>query len=725
MIYSNEPRYWHNIQEKINAMNLAFQNRFHYFCSIKKHEDSNKIEITFYLTETHSYFDTPLSNSPPDSILQWKGAFNYPTANTASNNGQPGKLACLTIDMNDINSIESISNGIITSHLTEIILMEAETQHIKLIKELTESYQSNEIARLTTQRIIHLYASRDASFHITISIDAKSLNRDHFTHNFPGQFFECPIGETIWKRQWNNNFRTELYIAKQIYSSIKNMELDIIHKIVDYDTFFVFETFVLLTSQERLYQEYKNYFDRLCEILSDLIPEYISIRDALHLATKTVDDLEKIWSRYWVNSLDDAKLIIGSWLMNSAYSALACLENIAEAKDVLPCVQLLSFSDLFPNLTDDFQKRLSNAICDFAKKNQASLLLSFFLDSFQYKSHQLNAIHVLVDDYFPSLEDVATGHLRSIALLYFYGMTKKHLESSLGTDVFEYDHDYLEITNKITSQAKNFPSFTIERLKKFLKLGEYNKILFILYHTHMHLDRSPTQGELIRLYTKCHMIVGSNIRWDSIWVFGKTLNDIDLLESFALNLLETASISSAEKVIQHIKNIEPHSDCIAKLQAKLSRTKSIELLRNEGVEFERIQLLSGIEFEDLISTSFEKLNLKTYKTPATGDFGADLIVEDSEGTRYIIQCKRFKAKVNLKAVQEVVAAKMHYSGDYGIVITNSEFLASAIELAKSNQIELWNGDKLISFLSGNIEFSVLSDSIRNAAIASDNPKKNN
>jgi HJR/Mrr/RecB family endonuclease len=262
-------------------------------------------------------------------------------------------------------------------------------------------------------------------------------------------------------------------------------------------------------------------------------------------------------------------------------------------------------------------------------------------------------------------------------------------------------------------------------LKKILKFGEYNKILLILDHTHVHLDNNPTQGELLRLYTKCHMIVSSNIRWDSIWIFGRALNDIGLLESFALNLLDTTSIASAEKVIQHIKRIEPHSDCIVKLQAKLGRAKSIELLRNEGVEFEKIQLLSGIEFEDLISTSFEKLNLKTYKTPTTGDFGADLVVEDSEGTKYVIQCKRFTAKVNLKAVQEVVAAKMHYSGDYGIVITNSEFLTSAIELAKSNQIELWNGDKLISFLSGNIEFSVLSHSIRKAAITSDNQKKNN
>ena len=82
-----------------------------------------------------------------------------------------------------------------------------------------------------------------------------------------------------------------------------------------------------------------------------------------------------------------------------------------------------------------------------------------------------------------------------------------------------------------------------------------------------------------------------------------------------------------------------------------------------------------------------------------------MIVENKNGSRVIFQCKRFKTKVNLKAVQEVVGAMGHYAGDFGVVITNNTFLNSAVKLAKSNDIELWNGDQLISFLAGELSFS--------------------
>lgn len=102
---------------------------------------------------------------------------------------------------------------------------------------------------------------------------------------------------------------------------------------------------------------------------------------------------------------------------------------------------------------------------------------------------------------------------------------------------------------------------------------------------------------------------------------------------------------------------------------------------------------------------FEALGFKVELTPKTGDYGADLIVENSDGTRIIVQCKRFQSKVNLKAVQEVVGAMGHYAGDLGLVITNNLFLNSAIKLAESHDIELWNGDNLVSFLSGDLSFS--------------------
>ena len=126
-----------------------------------------------------------------------------------------------------------------------------------------------------------------------------------------------------------------------------------------------------------------------------------------------------------------------------------------------------------------------------------------------------------------------------------------------------------------------------------------------------------------------------------------------------------------------------------------------------SIDFSKINELSGVEFENLLIDKFSSLGFTVESTPKTGDFGADLIVVNSEGSRIVIQCKRFKSKVNLKAVQEVVGALGHYAGDIGIVITNNSFLNSAIKLAESHDIELWNGDNLVSFLASDLSFSSL------------------
>ena len=46
----------------------------------------------------------------------------------------------------------------------------------------------------------------------------------------------------------------------------------------------------------------------------------------------------------------------------------------------------------------------------------------------------------------------------------------------------------------------------------------------------------------------------------------------------------------------------------------------------------------------------------------------------------------------------------------GIVITSSSFLNSAIKLAESNDIELWEKNKLMKFLAGDVSFSEIDTS---------------
>jgi len=108
--------------------------------------------------------------------------------------------------------------------------------------------------------------------------------------------------------------------------------------------------------------------------------------------------------------------------------------------------------------------------------------------------------------------------------------------------------------------------------------------------------------------------------------------------------------------------------------------------------------MDGRMFEQLLLKYFHMLGYKAKVTSDYADYGADLLLV-KDNTKYVVQAKRWKQKVGVKAIQEAVASIKHYQADRGIVITNNFFTSNARELAKSNEIELWDRDKLIDTMS--------------------------
>jgi HJR/Mrr/RecB family endonuclease len=86
-------------------------------------------------------------------------------------------------------------------------------------------------------------------------------------------------------------------------------------------------------------------------------------------------------------------------------------------------------------------------------------------------------------------------------------------------------------------------------------------------------------------------------------------------------------------------------------------------------------------------------------TPPSGDKSADVIIEKN-GKRIAIRAKLYKTKVDQSAVVEVLGSLNVYECCRGIVITNSYFQKSAIEIARVNNIELWDRDRLGKELVG-------------------------
>ena len=97
--------------------------------------------------------------------------------------------------------------------------------------------------------------------------------------------------------------------------------------------------------------------------------------------------------------------------------------------------------------------------------------------------------------------------------------------------------------------------------------------------------------------------------------------------------------------------------------------------------------MTGKEFERFLDVHFRNFGYGVTLTQDTQDYGADLILY-KDGSKTVVQAKRSKNPVGIKAVQEVAGAVRHYKGNTGRVITNYRFTENAYNLAKSNDIEL-------------------------------------
>jgi Predicted endonuclease distantly related to archaeal Holliday junction resolvase and Mrr-like restriction enzymes len=107
------------------------------------------------------------------------------------------------------------------------------------------------------------------------------------------------------------------------------------------------------------------------------------------------------------------------------------------------------------------------------------------------------------------------------------------------------------------------------------------------------------------------------------------------------------------------------------------------------ISIDDIDLMDGHEFEYFISTLFTKMGYSTKVTKGSGDQGIDVIAEKNL-IKIGIQAKCYSNSITNKAVQEVVAGVKHYNLNKAIVVTNNYFTDSAMELANSNDVILWD-----------------------------------
>lgn len=167
-------------------------------------------------------------------------------------------------------------------------------------------------------------------------------------------------------------------------------------------------------------------------------------------------------------------------------------------------------------------------------------------------------------------------------------------------------------------------------------------------------------------------------------------NDVNLpfVETYKKLCLEMKSIIANQEA-ERLKNELFGSH---KAEVKISEKETRYLS-----PIEKVDNMTGEEFELFMTQYFAEHGFKATHTPLSGDYGIDLILEN-DFVKIGVQAKCYSNKVTLSAIQEVVAGLRHYGLSSGMVVTNNYFQPSAIQLAKENNITLWDRNKLIEKL---------------------------
>ncbi|VWD36107.1 hypothetical protein BCO18430_06396 [Burkholderia contaminans] len=118
---------------------------------------------------------------------------------------------------------------------------------------------------------------------------------------------------------------------------------------------------------------------------------------------------------------------------------------------------------------------------------------------------------------------------------------------------------------------------------------------------------------------------------------------------------------------------------------------------NRFVTMYHVDAMNGYDFEKFLGEIFQSAGFDVEGTKLSGDQGADLFVSRF-GKKIVIQAKNYSGSVGNAAVQEAISAKSFYGCDEAMVVTNSYFTRSALELADATSVRLVGRRELQAYL---------------------------
>jgi|GEM_PF-3117523 len=170
--------------------------------------------------------------------------------------------------------------------------------------------------------------------------------------------------------------------------------------------------------------------------------------------------------------------------------------------------------------------------------------------------------------------------------------------------------------------------------------------------------------------------------------------DINILFAIAIGILVFTSIYMIFDGIRYRKEY-PEKE-----------RKKIDDDKYKSIVEYAIYNMSGQEFEEFMVNIFRFNGFKATKTPATRDFGKDIILRTSEGLCYV-ECKRYSKGNNISSEQinKLLGACLSSGVKQALFITTSNYTKDALKvLQRANERDIdishWYMDDILGMCLG-------------------------
>ncbi len=210
---------------------------------------------------------------------------------------------------------------------------------------------------------------------------------------------------------------------------------------------------------------------------------------------------------------------------------------------------------------------------------------------------------------------------------------------------------------------------------------------------------SAAAGLIILQYLKSQVFV----KCDHNIYGGKTLNRCALCKQAVLEEIQKTKKIQEQKLLleeeQRLRRIEENR---FKLQNEEKRLEYMRWVAKGKAKItnvyrqvlDRFETLSPREFELEIAAIFRSLGFEVTVTPTTNDKGRDAIMRKN-GEFFLLECKHYKiSKVGRPEIQKFYGAVSSEKAKKGYFVTSGYFHNTAIEYAKSLNLELIDRSKL-------------------------------